>query len=221
MTTGDTPPASPALGAWTYRVAALPGGRWHTLSFVGNEYPDGTSVDPDALTVELPLDRLVGTADLDEQHRTRVILPRTLLPDAPDMWFVEIPGDELDRRSQTLVAFATPHLPDGTVIGNAAFFSMPIKSSEQAGAIKWWTDDGLIEQLFVAPDFRGGAAVARKLGYTASGFHRHHGWPGMIRVGGRRTDMGERAIKYAHPTRIAPRTETSILIDPLTGEPRT
>lgn len=206
-------------GAWTYRASALPGGRWRTLSFQGDEYPDGTVVEPDALTVELPMDRLLCTADLDAQHRTRVIVNPERVPDAPAMWFVEMPGDEADRRSHTLVGFTTPHLPDGTIVGNAAFFSMPVRSSEQAGALKWWTDDGLIEQLFVAPDHRG-SLVALKFAYTANGFHRLHGWGGKIHVGGRRTDMGERAVKGHHPQRVAPRSEVSVLIDPLTGEPR-
>lgn len=205
--------------AWTYRVASLPGGRWHTMSFSGDEYPDGTVVEPDALTVDLPVDRLLCTADLDDAHRTRVIVPPTRLVGVRDLWFVEIPGDEPDRRSHTLVAFATPHLPDGTIVSNAAFFSMPVKSSEQAGALKWWTDDGLVEQLFVAPPYRG-EQVAIKLAYTVNGFHRHHGWGGKIHVGGRRTDLGERAAGKYHPQRVAPRTEVSVLIDPLTGEPR-
>lgn len=189
------------------------------MSFSGDEYPDGTVVDPDDLTVELPLDRLLCSADLDEQHRVRVVVPTGRVGDAPDLWFVEIPGDEPDRRSHTLVAFATPHLPDGTIVSNAAFFSMPVRSSEQAGALKWWPDDGLIEQLFVAPEFRG-SQVSLKLAYTVNGFHRLHGWGGRIHVGGRRTDMGERAIKGHHPQRIAPRSEVSVLVDPVTREPR-
>lgn len=207
----DPAPAARPRNFWYVRTAALPGGRWRIRAYQSLDHPDGTVLGPDVPDDDCPPDAMVGSVDLDAQHRIRVRLSDWAVPGAPDLWFVFVPSTEAAPDLVNLVAYATGHFPDGTVIDNASFYTVPVRSSEQVGALRWWADTGLVDQIFVAEEHRM-SHVATKLMYSADGVHQHHGWPGHIHVGGKRTDLGQ-AVAQArgHPTRIAPWTERSIL----------
>lgn len=114
----------------------------------------------------------------------------------------------------TLVAFTTDHLPDGTVESDAAFVTMPVKSSEQAAAIRWWADTAVVDEIYVQAEHRR-SHLGSKLIYTASGYHQHQGWPNRLHSDGRRTDLGQRfVVGLRHPTRIAPWKYRAAPMDP-------
>lgn len=116
-------------------------------------------------------------------------------------------GFQPDRRSQrsfwrpriTLVLFCSDHMPDGTVVTEETFVSIPLRSAAQAAAIRWWSDTAIVDEIFVQPDFLR-SQLGSKLIYTASGYHQHRGWPDRLHSDGRRTDLGQQfAVGLRHP----------------------
>ena len=203
-------PARP-LNFWYERIALIPGGRWQIRAYRSAHHPDGETVGPGLPDGSFPADAVVAEVDLDSERRLRVVLSEWALPGAPSLWFVRIPSESAGRPQESLVAYASSHFADGTVITNAMFFTVPVRSSEQIGAVRWWADSGLIDQVFVREEERL-AHVAMKLVYTADGVHQHQGWPGHIHVGGERTDLGQRVVEARkNDTRVAPLTQRSRL----------
>ncbi len=221
MTTTPSPGAArPTFaGEWALRTSSLSGGRWQVSLHLGDQFPDGAVVGPDASISARPDQRVACRADLDDQRRSQVIVSSWAVSGAPDLWFVDVPSMEKGSHSRTLTAFDTADLADGTVISNSAFFTMPVASEQQVGAVKWRTEDAFIEQIYVAPEHRR-RNIARKLVYTAAGFHRHQGWPGFMHVGGLRTEAAEQIVDaiVRLPSRVAPRSERAVIYDPMTGE---
>lgn len=185
--------------------------------FITDDHPDGTLVGPGIDESTLPLDRMHWAVDVDHAGRSTVVVSDWAVEGAPDLWYVRVPGEVDGRATFTIAAYATAHLPDGTVVRNAEFLVMPVASDEQVGAVRWFTDDGLVDQVYVAPERRG-AHVARKLLYAAAAMHQHHGWAGSLHGGPRRTDLGE-SLAARHPERLAARTEIGLMVDPKTGRP--
>lgn len=205
-------------GGFAVRTAALPGGRWAATAFVSGAEPDGARLGPGVDPTQYPADCRLWDVGPDEHGRLRVDLADWACGDVRDTWFVVIPGEAEGRPVCHLVAYSTPHLPAGTVVTNATFFTLPVHSDEQRGAVRWFTDDGLIDQIYVTPDNRQ-QGLARVLIYATTAMQVHHDWPGRIHVGGRRTDLGEQAAADPrHPGRVAPRTVIAEMIDPITGE---
>jgi hypothetical protein len=154
---------------------------------------------------------LIGSLDVDEQRRPKITIAEAAMRGAPPLWFVEIPSERDGRQQLSLVAYASNVFPTGTIITNATFFSAPVKSEAQVGAVRWFADNGLVDQLFVADSFRN-QLVAMSLMFAADGMHHHLGWSGVIHVGGNRTDLGQQAAQRAlNQQRVAPWTQRSRL----------
>lgn len=174
---------------------------------------DGSTYGPGGPPVLAPDSDILWSADLDEQQRVRIRVTETGAEGAPHTWFVVIRGREDGRPRVTLVAFPTDHLPDGTVIPDPLFFSMPVPNSDQGGAIRWWADTAVVDEIFVQEQYRRGH-LGSKLIYTASGYHQMHGWPDRLHSDGRRTDLGQEfVVGLRHPTRMAPWTEKAAPMD--------
>jgi len=125
---------------------------------------------------------------------------------------VHLDERDADPPATALVAFATDDLPAGTVVSDPVFFHMPVRSDEQVAAIRWWHDEAVVDQVYVAEPMRrrhvGTVAI-----YAASAFHQFHGWPGRLHSDGRRTVLGEALVAgLRHPDRIA---ELGTLLSPM------
>ncbi len=137
----------------------------------------------------------------------------TAAPSAAASWFVAIREQQDNRPRITLVAFATSHLPDGTIVSDAAFVTMPLDSSKQAAAIRWWADTAIVDEIYVQAEHRR-THLGSKLIYTASGYHQQHGWPDRLHSDDRRTDLGQRfVVGLRHPQRIASWQQVSAPMD--------
>ena len=135
-------------------------------------------------------------------------------PDVPAMWFVALPEPTTERPAMTLVGFDKDPIPAGSVINDATFFHLPISNDEQVGAIRWWTKEAVVDQVFVGDDYRR-RHVASALIYAASAYHQLHGWGGRLHSDGRRTPMGEMLVAgLRHPDRIAPLSDLMPPMDP-------
>jgi hypothetical protein len=207
-----------SIGVWALRTTSLPGGRFELVGMLSDHHPDGASVGPGPNPSDFPGAVELLSVRLDAERRPRVVIAPWALPDAPELWFVEDDAPTAGRSMHSVVAFASPHLPDGTLVTNAAFFTMPVRSDDQVGAVRWDVGTGEIDQIYVVPSMRGND-VARKLTMVAGAFHAHRGWPGKIHVGGRRSDEVEAMVQDRTAQRVLPRTERTVVIDPRTGAP--
>jgi len=135
------------------------------------------------------------------------------LAGAPTLWFVALPEHDQPRPAISLVGFATEHFPVGTVITDPEFFTLPLRSEEQVGAIRWWYEDGIVDQVFIAEAWR-----RRHLGtaftYAASAWQALHGKCSNLRSDGRRTELGKHLDAGTQfPNRFALITEISPPMD--------
>jgi hypothetical protein len=210
---GDEPAAVPAAGtsAWYHRQGQLPDGRWRVRCLFSDDHPDGTTVD-DPGDTEGRFE--IWHADLDDEGRPRLLVNPDAVPDAPAMWFVALPEPTAERPAMTLVGFDQDVVPAGSVINDGTFFHLPVRSDDQVGAIRWWTGEAVVDQVFVSERFRR-RHVASALIYAASAYHQLHGWPGRLHSDGRRTSMGEQLVAgLRHPDRIAPLSDLMPPMDP-------
>lgn len=207
----DVPVPPPGTAAFYIRESELPGGRWRTRCVLGDAWPDGEllvdPVDTDGMFV-------LWRTDVDDDGHGRIDHNPAAHDLAPPLWFVLLPETDLDRPAMSLVGFATDHHPVGRIITDAEFFTTPVRSAEQVGAIRWWHLEGVIDQVFVATDWRR-QGVATKLIYSVNACQALHGHPVDIRSDGRRTELGHHLDAGTRfPGRFAPITEVSPPMDP-------
>lgn len=207
-------PAPPAgTAAWYERLAALPDGRWHVRCWMHDRHPDGEVI---AAPGDHAADFLLWDADVDASGRPVISISPAVRPGSPEVWFVELHGEDAHGPAVTLVAFDTPHLPPGTVVTDPVFFHMPVRSEQQVAAIRWWRADAVVDQVYVRADMRR-SHLATHVIYAASAFHQFHGWPGRLHSDGRRTMLGEALVaEFRHPGRIAPLENLLTPMDPET-----
>ncbi len=213
-----TPPGVPAAGTptWYVRDGALARGRWQVRCFVDDAHPDGTIVDAPGETSGM---FSLWTAGVDADGHTMLWVNPAANPGTADCWFVILEDRQAPEPTATLVAFATDHLPVGTVITDPEFFHLPVANRDQVAAVRWWTQTGAVDQIYVAEQWRG-HDQARELIYHASAYHQHRGWPGRMHIDGRRTKAGQQALSgRRHPTRIAPLEKLLAPLDAPAGTP--
>jgi GNAT superfamily N-acetyltransferase len=83
---------------------------------------------------------------------------------------------------------------------------LSVRNEEQAAAIRWWTESGVVHQVYVSPEHRR-RHIASKLIYAAGAYRLAKNWP-ELRADGARTDLGEAMLGDAPPAwrrRVPPR----------------
>ena len=173
-------------GLWWAR---LPGGgepgRRTLVGVLSDEFPEDSVVD-------LPGDRrpprwLIAVAAEDGGSRVHQVA--VAMPDAPLLWYVELPEPAAAPPATTVVAFSDARFAEGTVLTATEARAAGVGSGEQVGALRWWTGTGLVHQLYVGSAHRR-RGVARKLAHAAAGVQAARGLP-PLHDDGRRTDLGE------------------------------
>lgn len=205
------------MGIWfARRVLPQAMGLVEVAGYAGDEHPDGVTVDDVA---ERP-DRGEPVVVCRSRGRDRVSdvhVARWVAPNAPPLWYVESPEPAARPPAMTLIAFAAADVAPGSVIDQATFTGLPVRSDAQTAALRWWTGTGQIHQIYVAPAYRR-RGIAAKLVLAAGGYRVARGWAPLW-AGGERTDLGE-AIAAAAPAmlrgRITPRTRS---LPPMTPPP--
>lgn len=145
----------------------------------------------------------IWRADINDERRPRVLVNPEAAPGSPTIWFVALPELNGERPAMTLVGYEHDVLEPGVVVQNATFFHLPTRSRDQVGAIRWWRDEAVVDQVYVGENWRR-RHVATALIYAASAYHQPHGWSGRLHSDGRRTSMGEHLVAgIRHPSRIA------------------
>ena len=214
MSTPGVP--APGTHAWYHRQEPLDGRRWRVRCLFSDDHPDGAVVEDPA---ELPGRFEIWRADLDERGRPRVLVQPEAAPGSPTMWFVALPELDDPRPAMTLVGYEHDVVAPGVVVPDATFFHLPTRSRDQVGAIRWWRDEAVVDQVYVGEGWRR-RHVATALIYAASAYHQLHGWPGRLHSDGRRTSMGEHLVAgLRHPDRIASLDRLMPPMDPDGGSP--
>ncbi len=218
MTDSGEQPALPPDGTatWCVRLGRLPGGRWRVKGFFDAAHPLGT-------VLEGPVDTTgmfeIAAADLDTEGRPTIRVSAVATGHTVPLWFVHLSDRDDPRPNATLVAFTGDQLPEGTVVSDAQFFHLAVPNADQVGAIRWWTDEALIDQVYVADAWRR-RHLATVLLYSASVFHQFNGWPGWLHADGRRTLNGEYlALGLRHPHGFAPLEQLTASMDEPAGAP--
>jgi GNAT superfamily N-acetyltransferase len=125
----------------------------------------------------------------------------------PTLWWVEHPETSADPPAMTLMAFRAALVPAGTVIDQSRFRQLPLDSSDQLGAVRWWPSSGQIHQIYVAPEQRR-QRIGTCLLAAAGAYVRVRDWPALW-ASGQRTDLGDALVTRGHPAigaRAEPRT---------------
>ncbi|MDO8390451.1 MAG: hypothetical protein Q7V57_08180 [Actinomycetota bacterium] len=210
----EVPPSGTA--AWYVRGAPLTHGRWRVRCHVHDRHTDGEVIaEPGTLDDTF----LLWDADVDSDGRPVLTVNPAVTPTAPPVWFVHLDERHTDPPATLLVAFATDHLPPGTVVTDPMFFHMPVRSDDQVGAIRWWHGEAVVDQLFVQHDMRR-RHMGTVLVYAASAFHQFNGWNGRLHSDGRRTTLGEALVTgLRHPERIAKLEKLMPPMDPDAVQP--
>ena len=205
----DSAPRSSAL--WYRRFEQLPSGLWLAEAREGDAQLDGSVHD--ASQVE-GVGRVVWRTARTERGILRIDAPESRIPDAPDLWFVEVDEPRAQPAGAcNLVAFATDAYEPGTVISRFAFAGLGIPNDRQAGAVRWHRH-GLVHQIFVADGMRR-RFVATAILRAADAWQQAHGWPGKVHGDGRRTELGQQFVAALEfPQRYADLTETMPPMDP-------
>ncbi|MCU1667199.1 MAG: hypothetical protein JWP40_126 [Blastococcus sp.] len=130
------------------------------------------------------------------------------LPDVPLLWYVEVPEPAATPSAATLIAFSDPRYPEGTVLSPAEARAGGVAGAHQVAAFRWWTESGLVHQIYVSPEHRR-LGIAGKVALAAFGIQAARGRP-PLHGDGRRTDDGEAWVRALPPhgaSRAAPRSE--------------
>jgi GNAT superfamily N-acetyltransferase len=154
------------------------------VAVLSDEFPAGTSVDLPGPGRPAGWQLAIFADDVGRTSRIE-----THLPDAPLLWYVELPEADAEPPATTLLAFSDDRYPEGTLLSAAEARAGGIGGAEQVAAIRWWPRSGLVHQLFVGPAHRR-RGVAGKLGYVAFGLQAVRGLP-ELHGDGRRTRLGE------------------------------
>ena len=119
----------------------------------------------------------------------RVHLVQVALPDAPQLWYVEVAEPGAAPAATTLVAFSDARYGDGRVLSRGEARADRVSGASQVAALRWWPGTGLVHQIYVRPSYRR-RGVAGKLAHAAFGVQAVRGLP-SLHGDGRRTDLGE------------------------------
>jgi GNAT superfamily N-acetyltransferase len=172
--------ADPLLRPWYARLADGEPGCRRLVAVFSADFPPGTVVDlPGA---RLPTGWQVAVTSEGGRVRSVAIA----LPDAPLLWYIELPEPD----ATTLVAFSDARYPEGSVLTAAEAQAAGVSGDDQVAALRWWPGTGLVHQVYVQPAVRR-RGVAGKLAQAAGGIQVARGLPDL-HGDGRRTDLGER-----------------------------
>jgi GNAT superfamily N-acetyltransferase len=158
---------------------------------VSGAYPDGTVVDVDAEQEAAGATAgWFATAELDGGRVTALRFPPDPAGSTPPMWFVEVRESTRRPPATNLLAFTGHGQPPGILLDAADFSNTATASADQLGAIHFYPVSGVIDQIYVAPDWRR-RGIGGVLAEATSVLCLARGWPRPW-AQGQRTELGEK-----------------------------
>lgn len=175
--------------------------------------PDGTDPPVQELP-EADARRALGDewqciAHLDaEGSPQRLESPDDLYPRAPKLWGVVV-TDPGPPAAMSFVAFTGHDVPEGAVLDPDRAAALGVRSEDQVGAVRCYTETGEVDQVYVAPAWRR-KQIATALVGAASVYNMAHDRPPTW-GDGQRTALGEKWVqslpsraRVADQTHLAP-----------------
>lgn len=154
-------------------------------------YPDGVRVELEAGTAREQVgEDAVCVVTFDDSHR--VVGLQVLahyVPKAPPIWFAELRQSAARPPAVNLLAFTGHDQPAGTLVEESDLSNLPVRSSDQLAALRWYPASGEVDQIYVQPAWRrrGLASAMIAAGATLS---VARDWP-RLWGDGQRTQLGE------------------------------
>jgi GNAT superfamily N-acetyltransferase len=174
---------------------------WEMSLYRSNDAPNGAVLDAADAPDDLSAAFEAWQTEVVDGHLVIRIHPE-VAPGALATWYCAVPDQRDPDPAVTLVAFATDHVPVDTVIDHGAFIGLPVRNDEQVAALRWWTHDGTVDQVYVRPDLRR-TQLAAKLLRAADAYHQANGWAGRLHADGRRTELGNELVGSIVSDRVA------------------
>jgi GNAT superfamily N-acetyltransferase len=155
-----------------------------------NAYPDGTRVELDTERyAHFEADVVCVATYGADATVVGLDVPTHRVPKAPPLWWVEV-RDTTDRPpAVNLIAFTGHGQRTGVLFDEAAASNLGAATSDQVGALRWYPVSGLIDQIFVAPEWRR-RGIATALLHAAAILSAARDWP-RIWADGQRTVLGD------------------------------
>jgi ribosomal protein S18 acetylase RimI-like enzyme len=176
---------------WCAVVAATVDAPAQLLRVQSTRHPDEARV---AMTQTQALrdggDDVTCIVTYDDDGRVVKIEPtRNVVPNAPPLWFVELRESNAQPPAVTIVAFTGHGGPPGRLYDQPDADDLPIVSTDQVGAVRWYPATGEIDQIYVAPELRR-RQIGTALLVSAGTLSVARGWP-RLWSDGQRTVLGE------------------------------
>lgn len=150
----------------------------------------------------------VATYD-DEGRVAKVEASPAFLPQAPPLWFVELRESMAQPPAVSIVAFTGHGRETGRIFEQTDVADLPVVSSDQIGALRWYPATGEIDQIYVSPARRR-QQIGSALVTSAATLSVARGWP-RLWGDGQRTVLGEHfrnsrawRVRAADLTHVAP-----------------
>ncbi|AYF98702.1 N-acetyltransferase [Protaetiibacter intestinalis] len=161
------------------------------------EHPDGVYLD------EVPGDAaLVWKSTETDAALLHVTIPEERAPGVPHLWFTAADEPHAAPRACTLSAYTDGPFVSGSIVSPLAFATLGIRGDDELGTVRWLRD-GLVVDLYVAPDLRR-QGVATCLLLAAGAWQQANRWPGFIHADRPRTRLGRAFLtRLRHPGRVA------------------
>jgi GNAT superfamily N-acetyltransferase len=191
---GMSDPTARRLGAASWWQCVIRGSGNEPDRFVtvqSTRYPDGTRVELAPVMASTQIgEAAVCVITFGEGGRVVGLhVQPWFAPKAPPLWFAELRESTATPPAVSLVAFTGTGAPVNALIDEADLRNLPVRSSDQLGALRWYPASGEVDQVYVQPAWRR-RSIASALLAAAASLSVARDWP-RFWGDGQRTELGE------------------------------
>lgn len=179
----------PAIGNWWFARVRGDGDQSRLIAVQSDAHPDGTYVDLDAAQAADGLAGSICIVDLDDGQPRALVLNESVAPNAPSLWFAELRESSARPPATNLLAFSGHGQPAGRLLDDADLSNVTAGSDDQLGAVRWYPVSGVVNQIYVAPQWRR-RGIGTALLTAAGVLSVARDWPRLWGQG-QRTALGE------------------------------
>lgn len=176
---------------WRCRVRGRDGRIVKVVTVGSHAYPDGTVVtlDEPMAVAQIGDNAAIAAVFGDDGRVSHFEHQSHLVPDAPPLWWVEVPETTERPPATNLMAFTGHGRAEGSLVHHADFPDLGVPNEAQVGAVRWIPTTGRVDQLYVQPQWRRRGISSALVG-AAGILATARDWP-RLWGDGQRTALGE------------------------------